>query len=286
MVCSAGHEVNRVVDAGDSAPLLDLHHPLFEKALPPSLLLPASAKLHAAAVNSAFGCLNSQTAYYPNAQKANGQVQIFPSWLDLWLHFQHPFQGKCTPEQVQLAIQLLYRFHKTSDAFKDVNAFVQKPFLGLACNGFVGNYIQNGQRNGNPWWKASNLEHPGPNTYIEGLLRLQANKILSSMDEIKPSGREIYILAFCTPMGQVIDRLKSVDANGEEVETIGHIMITEPGTVRANGQELEVTVVESTGGKGLVDSTYKIKSVIPAKDRPKEGVFKVIPWIEWVQYGC
>jgi hypothetical protein len=68
---------------------------------------------------------------------------------------------------------------------------------------------------------------------------------------------------------------KIVTDYSKEVETIGHIMITEPGTVRANGQELEVTVVESTGGKGLVDSTYKIKSVIPAKDRPKEGVFKV-----------
>jgi len=30
----AGHKVNRVLDSGDPAPLFDLHHPLFEQALP------------------------------------------------------------------------------------------------------------------------------------------------------------------------------------------------------------------------------------------------------------
>lgn len=188
----------------------------------------------------------------------NGQV---------WQHFRHPFAGKGTPEQVQLAIQLLYRFHKVSAAFADPTKFAAQSFLGLDCNGFIGNYIQRGRGGDADWTTPGNYSDPGPNTMIAELLRLPGNEVLSSMDQLAASPRDIYILAYCSSGGVVYDH----GSGG----AVGHIMITEPNTIKASGKELTVQVAESTGGVGLVDTQYRIMSVRPAQDRPKEGVFRV-----------
>ncbi len=60
--------------------------------------------------------------------------------IDAEQHFRSPFRGKGTPEEAQIAIQLVYRYHKTH---MPPEVFVQQPgFIGLDCNGFVGSYIQ------------------------------------------------------------------------------------------------------------------------------------------------
>jgi hypothetical protein len=85
-----------------------------------------------------------------------------------------------------------------------------------------------------------------------------------------------YIFAMCDPSsGLITEPKKTKTEEGKEETTHGHIMITEPGTVEAVGSELKVKVVESTGGRGLVDSEYRILKVTKAKDRAKEGVFRV-----------
>jgi hypothetical protein len=63
------------------------------------------------------------------------EVELTPDQLRF--HFHFPFVGKGSPEQAQLAIQLVYRFHK---AVFTPEQFVEKDFIGLDCNGFVGNY--------------------------------------------------------------------------------------------------------------------------------------------------
>jgi hypothetical protein len=55
--------------------------------------------------------------------------------------------------QVQLAIQLVYRFRKVSTP---IEQFVKVDFVGLDCNGFVGNFL---------WheWRPNGWTNPGLN---------------------------------------------------------------------------------------------------------------------------
>jgi hypothetical protein len=202
---------------------------------------------------------------------------VFLTKDEVWQHFRHPFVGKGTPEQVQLAIQLTYRFYKTSAVFSDLDKFTAASFLGLDCNGFVGNYIQRGRGASTELWsKPGNYADPGPNSSMSTLMRLPGNQVLAAMDEIKPGTQDSYIFAMCDPSsGLITEPKKTKTEEGKEETTHGHIMITEPGTVEAVGSELKVKVVESTGGRGLVDSEYRILKVTKAKDRAKEGIFRV-----------
>jgi len=88
---------------------------------------------------------------------------------ELRRHFRYPLSGKGSPEPAQLAIQLVYRYHKATFAPAD---FVEKDFLGLDCNGFVGNYIQRVVQN-TPWLEAQNENDPRPTTLIGDLLARQ-----------------------------------------------------------------------------------------------------------------
>jgi hypothetical protein len=178
-------------------------------------------------------------------------------------HFVQPFAGKGSPEQVQIAIQLVYRFH---GATFTPEQFVQK-FVGLDCNGFVGNYIQRVVQ-GVDWNKQDNDKDPGPTTYISGLLEAQGkdNQITDLKDMCAD---DIYILGMCEPNGKVIDPQKGVP------NSYGHVMITNPGApfkLLSNGAEFKV--VESCGGKGLVDRLYTIDQV--TKINEKVTVFHVL----------
>ncbi|MBV6434259.1 MAG: hypothetical protein IANPNBLG_04504 [Bryobacteraceae bacterium] len=202
---------------------------------------------------------------------------IFLTRDEVWQHFRHPFVGKGTPEQVQLAIQLTYRFYKTGAVFSDLDRFTAASFLGLDCNGFAGNYIQRGHgTSAGLWSKPGNYADPGPNSSMSTLMRLPGNQVLAAMEEILAGTQDIYILAMCDPSsGLITERNKTTTVEGKEETSHGHIMLTEPGTVEAAGSEIKVKVVESTGGKGLVDSEYRILKVAKARDRPKEGIFRV-----------
>jgi hypothetical protein len=153
----------------------------------------------------------------------------------LWRHFHPPFVGKGSPEQAQLAIQLVYRYHK---AVFTPEQFVEKDFIGLDCNGFVGNYIQGVVRD-KPWLEARTDEDPGPTTLIGSLLKAQGrDNQITDVNDLQ--AEETYLFGLCDPDGFIWD---PKDARGH---TSGHIMITEPGTLEQVDDGCKIGVVEAT----------------------------------------
>jgi len=171
---------------------------------------------------------------------------------ELRRHFRYPFGGKGSPEQAQLAIQLTYRYHK---AVFTPEQFVEKDFIGLDCNGFVGNYIQRVVQN-NPWLKAQNDKDPGPTTLIGDLLARQgrANQIT---DVNHLAREEIYLFGWCAPDGFIFD------PKDERGSSYGHIMMTEPGTLEQVDNGWKIGVVEATaaGNRELRYLDYTITGV-------------------------
>lgn len=148
-------------------------------------------------------------------------------------HFHMPFVGKGTPEQAQIAIQLVYRFRPVSTTLEQ---FVERDFIGLDCNGFVGNYIQRVIQ-GKDWLAADNNLDPGPTTLIGDLVRGQG-KIVSSLDEIVPEG--IYLFGWCHDDGTIRDPSR------DRPTDYGHIMMTEPGTLQRTDAGWSIGVIEAT----------------------------------------
>jgi len=108
--------------------------------------------------------------------------------------------GKGSPEQAQIAIQLTYRFHKTHST---PDQFVTQDFIGLDCNGCVGNYIQRAVR-GLGWQQANNDADPGPTTLIGDLLEAQGKG--NHITDIKNlNSGDTYILGHCAEDGAVLD---------------------------------------------------------------------------------
>jgi hypothetical protein len=165
-------------------------------------------------------------------------------------HFHFPFVGKGTPEQAQIAIQLLYRYHKAKSTPEQ---FVNQDFIGLDCNGFVGNYIRRVLR-GVPWTDANNNSDPGPTTYINDLLSSQGQENqIRDMKDLRP--QDAYLFGHCDASGKIYDPSKTSPT------AWGHVMITEPWTLMPIIGGYIVTVVEATaaGKSKLRDLPYTIK---------------------------
>src|SRR5262249_52388753 len=106
----------------------------------------------------------------------------------LWNLFRFPFAGKGSPEQVQATIQLLYRFRQNKSTVEQFAGGVgpQKEynFIGLDCNGFVGNYLQRVAWKKYEWWNQNNEHDPGPDTTIKDLF-LDNTRPLYSLADFK-----------------------------------------------------------------------------------------------------
>jgi hypothetical protein len=170
-------------------------------------------------------------------------------------HFYAPFVGKGSPEQAQIAIQLTYRYRKVTTPLPD---FLKADFIGLDCNGFVGNYIQrvvNGW--GQPWTNFDTDKDPGPTTVMSGIVEKSCDKLITASKQL--SSGEIYIFVLCEDDGTIIDPGKK--------HPWGHVMITNPHTlVPLAGGKCKIQVVEATGaGMKLRDIEYTIQSATPAK---------------------
>jgi hypothetical protein len=165
-------------------------------------------------------------------------------------HFYYPFVGKGSPEQAQIAVQLTYRFHK---AVFTPEEFVQK-FIGLDCNGFVGNYIQRVVQ-GMEWQTQNNDKDVGPTTFMSQLIRDQGkDNQITDLEDLCPD--DTYILVMCEPNGLPIDPTAG---------RYGHVMITNPGKLQRTANGTSFDVIESCGGKGLSDSVYTIYKVVKAE---------------------
>ncbi len=183
----------------------------------------------------------------------------------LWNMFRWPFAGKGSPEQVQATIQLLYRFRNNKSSVEQFAGGVGKQneynFIGLDCNGFVGNYLQRvAWKKTYDWLNQNNEHHPGPDSMIKDLFTDTTNPVYS-MEEFGTGAQTIWIFVFCSPDGHIYD-------HGDGPGGAGHIMITDPGVVSYRKDEVRITVSESTPtalgstGGGPQTSEYIIKQVL------------------------
>jgi hypothetical protein len=163
-------------------------------------------------------------------------------------HYRAPFVGKGSPEQVQIAIQLVYRFRKVSTP---VEQFVRSDFVGLDCNGFVGGYYQKVVK-GEDWKTADVNKDPGPTTLMDDLLKL-GDEVYDPKDLTRDG---TYILVWCDAAGNIKNPQKGVP------NSFGHVMITEPNTLTGTPGDQKIHVVEATASdkRKLRDLDYTIKS--------------------------
>jgi hypothetical protein len=172
-------------------------------------------------------------------------------------HFYPPFSGKGSPEQMQIAIQLVYRFRNVTTPLeqfvgtKDCVWPKCSGFVGLDCNGFVGNYYRRvvmGQD-----WKGLDVNvDPGPTTLMDGLLAL-GTEVVDPKD-LRDDGT--YIMVWCDDQGNIHNPKKG------EPSSSGHVMLTEPDTMYGSPGNQKIVVVEATaaGNGKLRDIEYTIKS--------------------------
>lgn len=179
-------------------------------------------------------------------------------------HFNAPFVGKGSPEQVQIAIQLVYRFRKVSTT---VEQFVDRDFVGLDCNGFVGNYYQKVVQE-QSWQTADVNKDPGPTTLMDDLLAL--GEEVMDLKDLRADGT--YILVWCDPYGNIKNPQKGV------ANSYGHVMITEPNTLEGvpGYQTIEVVEATASGKRKLrvLDYTLRSAKKVFVGGR-KAGVFRV-----------
>lgn len=177
-------------------------------------------------------------------------------------HFHPPFVGKGTPEQAQIAIQLVYRFRPVSTTLEQ---FAARNFIGLDCNGFIGNYVQRVVQE-QDWISAENDQDPGPTTLIGDLLHGQGDMV-TNMDQIEPAGT--YLLGWCRADGSIRD------PSHDHPTDFGHIMITEPDTLRSTriGRSIGVTEATAAGDSKLRSLNYVLRDSVT---RSQHGtVFRV-----------
>ena len=187
---------------------------------------------------------------------------VFRNGAQASYHFLAPFLGKGSPEQVQMAIQLVYRFRKV---ITPLEVFVDKDFIGLDCNGFVGNYYQKVVQ-GQHWQSAKWNTSPGPESLMEPLLKLGDE--IKELTDLQVAGT--YIFAWCDDRGNIME------PNGKG--SYGHVMITEPNTLKGAPGAQTIQVVEATaaGKRKLryLDYTLKSATKVVVKGQ-KVTVFKV-----------
>jgi hypothetical protein len=185
--------------------------------------------------------------------------------------------GKGSPEEIAAALYLVSKYKLYDKKFaSDPAAGVwdySDRYIGLDCNGFVGNYLSRGRPE-----KAWDADPPGTaylaNTDIANIIsRTCAQRPVATADEIVPVNT--YVMAMTDANGRVIARF---GPNG----SVGHIFITLPGyraeaiypfdgkfpyEKRAKVPTLQAA--ESTGGVGLTLNKCQIVSATP------DGVFMV-----------
>lgn len=192
----------------------------------------------------------------------------------VWPHFRFPFVGKGSPEQAQIAIQLLYRYRRVTTP---VEQFGSLDFIGLDCNGFVGGYMQRVVE-GKAWNRADINANPSPDSQISGLIHAKGlTTPIRSPDELR--AEDTYLFGMCKPDGTVIDGAYAKEATATSAaapEVAGHIVITEPGTLRsaAGGHTIEICeATESYGKKLRANAVCTIKR--QTADEIKQSIFTI-----------
>jgi hypothetical protein len=199
-----------------------------------------------------------------HVKEAGGGVshEEFDNWRDLWYYARKSFFGKGSPEEAQITLQLADRFGLLPAGG------LQKycdTYLGLDCNGFVGNYLIHGKA-GKDW----EAEPPGSdflaNQGIATIVKRNGSQV-NTVDELVATNS--YLMALAASNGSVINQY----ADG----SFGHILITVPGlkyeSVYADDKKGKkvwtMWATESTGGVGLITAACQILDV------SADGIFTV-----------
>ena len=201
------------------------------------------------------------------AKKASAPAGSFTEWAAM---ARYTFKGKGAPEHCQLILQLANHWGILEGSMQ---TYADK-YLGLDCNGFVGNYVWHvWAPTQKPWTNLGVGNHDkGPDCGISGYLD-PPRRYVADWDDLDPA--RSYILGRVnTATNQVID------GGGTTLDRIGHVVITEPGammTKTINGVETKgLRAIESTGGAvdpGLSDSWYFLKN--PRVTKPANKVFEI-----------
>jgi hypothetical protein len=187
----------------------------------------------------------------------------FDGWRNLWYYAKKAFFGKGSPQEAAITLQLAARFNL--DKGGDLQAYCDT-YLGLDCNGFVGNYLVHGHR-GKDWEFA---EPPGTdylaNKTIDAIVKANGAPV-TTVEDLRPAGS--YLLGLVGRSGRVIPQF--------EGSSFGHILITQPGLKwesvylddKKGNKVWTMFAVESTGGVGLVYAACQFVSVTA------DGIFTV-----------
>jgi len=209
---------------------------------------------------------NGPTKVTLYGKKSKVPTGSFNQWAAM---ARYTFKGKGAPEHCQLVLQLASHWGILDGSMQD---YADK-YLGLDCNGFVGNFLwHDGAAKPKPWTDLGVENHDkGPDCGISGYLD-PPRKYVSDWDKLDESVP--YILGRVNAANQVID------GGGKTIDTIGHVVIIEPGvrpTKTINGVVTKgLRAIESTGGAvdpGLSDSYYWLKD--PTKTKPANKVFQI-----------
>ncbi|HYZ87648.1 MAG TPA: hypothetical protein VE621_24745, partial [Bryobacteraceae bacterium] len=129
------------------------------------------------------------------------ETRVYRSDKEIALAATSAFWGKGTPEEVQITLQLRYRFQKTTFKLAD---FVKAYFIGLDCNGFVGNYIWRVWNN-NDWYRTSEVPL-GPNVQITTLMQ-KAGTPVTKLEDLVADRNGIYIMALTIGNGTILEKV-------------------------------------------------------------------------------
>lgn len=197
----------------------------------------------------------------------------------LWALIRYPYVGKGSPEGIQALLQLAsVELPGSPAAIKPANfqSYCTK-WLGLDCNGLVGNYLRHIYQ-GIDWWDVTATTNKiSPDSLITDIWAGLDGEVRNSADEI--DFNDVNLLVMVDGAGKMIP-----GGSGGP----GHIMISEPkdcefevGLKKSLGipddqQVPAILVLESTAAKDSTDNKNGVaKSVYAYVDYKPTGVFRV-----------
>ena len=197
------------------------------------------------------------------------------------LHYA--FEGKGSPEDCQVAAQMVVRHSKETKASLPAYCTAH---MGLDCTGFVGNYLWY-ILGGKSWPDQMPGGNDGPNALI-GKIVLKGTTPVTDLSLIRQS--DLVILGLLDASNNLVDK----DGDGGRH---AHIVISQPGMtpilpfpffgLTSDEDTFATECVESTGEIGLTDSYYSLTPVMDKKGTkqlavPSHPGFKVFSVIR----GC
>ena len=198
----------------------------------------------------------------------------------LWKLLSYPFVGKGSPEGIQALLQLAaVDLPGSPPVVKPANfqSYCDK-WLGLDCNGLVGNYLRHQYQNID-WWDVSTTANKiSPNNLITDIWNGLDGTVRNAADDVDFNDLNLLVM---------VDKAGKTIPGGSAGP--GHIMISQPREVDfqvglkktlgvADDETLPgIIILESTAAKDEADSKNGVaKSVYAYVDyKPQKGVMTV-----------